>query len=133
MNKGEEFLEKVRETTMNHLNQVANETGALFCSSLPERLDGNELYTFLKDQYEMNEVQPIAACFIRLFNHDYDDGQFFFTELEFEAMKRLLVFQRENLPAEDVSYIGDLVKILEKGSAEQKEPAEAGSQNKNGG
>ncbi|MBB6480929.1 hypothetical protein [Spirochaeta isovalerica] len=117
MNQGDAFLNKVREITMAHLNKVAQETGALFSSSLPERVDGAALYTFLQDNYEMNEVQQIAACFVRLFNRDYDNGQFFFTELEFESMKRLLVFQRESLPAEDVKYIGDLVKILEKGSA----------------
>jgi len=35
-------------------------------------------------------------------------------------MKRLLVFLRSDLPAEDVKYMGDLIKILEKGSAEKK-------------
>lgn len=118
MNKGDDFLNKVREITMTHLNLVAQETGSLFKNSIPQRIDASAVYTFLQDNYEMNEVQQLSACFIRLFNRDYDSGQFFFTELEFEGMKRLLVFKRNDLPAEDVKYIGDLVKILEKGSAE---------------
>lgn len=121
MNKGDEYLNKVREITMTHLNLVAQETGALFRNSLPERVDSSALYSFLQDNYEMNEVQQISACFVRLFNRDYNDGQFFFTELEFEGMKRLLVFMRGKLPAEDVQYIGELVKILDKGSAENLE------------
>lgn len=118
MNKGEDFLTKVREITMTHLNLVAQETGALFKKSIPERVDGAAVYSFLQDNYEMNEVQQISACFVRLFSRDYDDGQFFFTELEFEGMKRLLVFMRDKLPGEDVKYIGELVKILDKGSSE---------------
>ncbi len=117
MNKGESFLNKVREITMTHLNMVAQETGSLFKKSLPERVNSAKLYSFLQDNYEMNEVQQISACYVRLFNRDYDDGQFFFTEMEFEGMKRLLVFLRSDLPAEDVKYIGDLIKILDKGSA----------------
>lgn len=117
MNKGESFLNKVREITMTHLNMVAQETGALFKKSLPDRVNSAKIYSFLQDNYEINEVQQISACYVRLFNRDYDDGQFFFTELEFEGMKRLLVFLRSDLPAEDVKYIGDLIKILNKGSA----------------
>lgn len=119
MNKGDLFLDKVREITMAHLNLVARETGALFAESLPDRIDGGALYSFLQDQFEMNEVQQICACFVRLFNRDYNDGQFFFTETEFEGMKRLLVFMRDRLPDEDVKYIGELVSILDKGSADK--------------
>ena len=119
MNKGDTFLNKVREITMTHLNLVAQETGDLFKRSLPERVNGSKLYSFLQDNYEMNEVQQISACYVRLFNRDYEDGQFFFTEMEFEGMKRLLVFLRNDLPAEDVQYIGELIRILEKGSAEK--------------
>lgn len=117
MNKADDFLNKVREITMTHLNMVAQETGALFKRSLPDRVNGSKIYSFLQDNYEMDEVQQIAASFVRLFNRDYNDGQFFFTETEFEGMKRLLVFLRADLPAEDVKYIGDMIKILEKGSA----------------
>lgn len=120
MNRGDNFLNKVREITMTHLNMVAQETGALFKKSLPDRINGAKIYSFLQDNYAMDEVQQISACYVRLFNRDYEDGQFFFTETEFEGMKRLLVFLRADLPAEDVKYIGDLVKILNKGSAEKK-------------
>jgi len=116
MNKGDSFLNKVREITMTHLNLVAQETGTVFKKSDPERINAAKVYSFLQDNYEMNEVQQISACFVRLFNRDYEDGQFFFTETEFEGMKRLLVFLRKDLPAEDVQYIGDLIRILEKGS-----------------
>lgn len=119
MNKGEDFLTKVREITMTHLNLVAQETGTLFKQSIPERVDGADVYAFLQDNYEMNEVQQLSACFVRLFNRDYSDGQFFFTELEFEGMQRLLVFKRQDLPEEDIQYIGELVKILSKGSADK--------------
>lgn len=118
MNKGDDFLNKVREITMTHLNLVAQETGALFRKSLPERVDAAAVYSFLQENYEMNEVQQLSACFVRLFNRDYENGQFFFTELEFEGMQRLLVFMRSSLPAEDAKYIGDLVKVLSKGSSE---------------
>lgn len=104
---------------MTHLNMVAQETGSLFKRSLPDRVNSAKLYSFLQDNYEMNEVQQISACYVRLFNRDYDDGQFFFTEMEFEGMKRLLVFLRSDLPAEDVKYIGELIKILDKGSSDK--------------
>lgn len=120
MNKGDDFLNKVREITMTHLNLVAQETGTMFKKSVPERIKAAKVYGFLQDNYEMNDVQQISACFVRLFNRDYEDGQFFFTEIEFEGMKRLLVFLRNDLPPEDVKYIGDLVKILDKGSAKPK-------------
>ena len=119
MNKGDLFLNKVREITMTNLNMVAQETGALFKNSLPERVDGSKLYSFLQDNYAMDEIQQISACFIRLFNRDYEDGQFFFTETEFEGMKRLLVLHRQDLHGEDIQYIGDLIRILEKGSAKK--------------
>ena len=121
MNKGDKFLNKVREITMTHLNMVAQETGALFKKSLPEGVDGAKLYSFLQDNYAMDEVQQISACYIRLFNRDYEDGQFMFTETEFEGMKRLLVMLRKDLPAEDVQYIGELVRILHKGSAKKNQ------------
>jgi hypothetical protein len=119
MNKGDDYLKKIREITMTHLNLVAQETGVMFKKSIPERINAKKVYSFLQDNYEMNEVQQISACFVRLFNRDYEDGQFFFTETEFEGMKRILVFLRSDLPAEDVQYIGNLVKILEKGSADK--------------
>ncbi|MDA3812296.1 MAG: hypothetical protein PF518_18410 [Spirochaetaceae bacterium] len=119
MNKGDIFLNKVREITMTHLNLVAQETGNLFKKSLPERIGSVKLYSFLQENYAMDEVQQISACYIRLFNRDYEEGQFMFTETEFEGMKRLLVFFRKELPIEDVQYIGELIRILDKGSAEQ--------------
>ena len=119
MNKGDTFLNRVREITMTHLNLVAQETGALFKKSLPDRVDASMVYSFLQDNYEMNEVQQISACYVRLFNRDYEDGQFMFTETEYEGMKRLLVFLRKELPAEDVQYIGELIRILDKGSAKR--------------
>ncbi len=69
----------------------------------------------------MDEVQQISGCYIRLFNRDYEDGQYMFTETEFEGMKRLLVLLRKDLPAEDVQYIGELVRVLDKGSAKKKQ------------
>lgn len=120
MNKGDLFLDKVREITMTHLNLVAQETGTLFKKSVPERINAAKLYIFLQDNYTMDDVQHISACYVRLFNRDYEEGQFMFTETEFESMKRLLVLYRKELPVEDVLYIGELVRILDKGSAKKK-------------
>ncbi len=65
----------------------------------------------------MNEVQEIAACLIRLYNRDFENGQFMFTESEFEGMKRFLVTFRSSMEKEDILYIGELIRILEKGSS----------------
>ena len=117
MNKGDIFLNDVRDITLAQLKIVADKTGELFIQAMPDRIDRNKIYLWLLDNYEMNEVQELAACFIRLYNKDFEDGSFMFTENEFEGMKRFLVTYRSEMEKEDILYIGDLIRILEKGSA----------------
>ncbi len=119
MNMGDVFLNHVREMTREQLKIVIEKTGELFFEAMPDRINREKIYLWLQDNYEMNEVQALAACFIRLFNKDFDDGQFMFTESEFEGMKHFLVTFRSEMQREDVVYIGDLVRILEKSSAKQ--------------
>ncbi len=116
MNKGDDFLNEIRIVTLAQLKIVADKTGKLFIEYMPERIDREKIYLWLQDNYEMNEDQELAACFIRLFNRDFEDGQFMFTENEFEGMKRFLVTFRSEMEKEDSLYIGDLIRILQKGS-----------------
>ena len=80
MNKGDIFLNDVRDITLAQLKIVADKTGELFIQAMPDRIDRNKIYLWLLDNYEMNEVQELAACFIRLYNKDFEDGSFMFTE-----------------------------------------------------
>jgi len=117
MNKGDNFLNNIREITLKQLQIVADKTGELFIESMPGRIDRKKIYLWLCENYEMNEVQELAACFIRLYNKDFENGSFMFTETEFEGMKRFLVTFRSEMETEDILYIGELIRILEKGSS----------------
>ncbi len=116
MDKGDDFLNTIREVTLAQLKIVADKTGELYLEAMQNRIDRKKTYLWLQDNYEMNEVQELAACFIRLYNKDFENGSFMFTENEFEGMKRYLVTFRSEMEKEDILYIGELIRILEKGS-----------------
>ncbi len=116
MNKGDVFLNEVRDITLAQLKIVADKTGEFFIKAMPDRINRKKIYCWLIDNYEMNDVQQLAACFIRLFNKDFEDGSFMFTESEYEGMKRFLVTFRSEMEKEDILYIGELIRMLEKGS-----------------